>query len=163
MPNSFQTAVQQDQAPAIAGDFAGNNPTAVTLSIPGGLVADTAGVTVGLFAWQASTGKVLNSGSGVPSGFVGRAGNMQLITTFLAEYGGSIPVGLPVTLYTAGDFWATANTNAAVVGQKVFASLTTGATQTGAAGATISGFIETPWKVASAASTGELFKMTTWA
>ena len=51
-------------------------------------------------------------------------------------------------------------TTAATVGQKVFASNTTGEIATGAAGATAAGFTETEFKVASIGDVGELIKIT---
>jgi hypothetical protein len=84
-----------------------------------------------------------------------------LIVTWLAEASMNIPVGQPVTLMSAGDFWAKTLTTA-TVGQKVFAVLADGTIKTGAAGATIAGAIETKWFVGSAAAANELVKITTW-
>lgn len=156
---SFQSQVNLQPAPAVAGAFASANPRAVLLAGPGAVVAGATGVTVGAFAWV-TNGVALNSGAGVPSGIVHR-GNQALITTFLAETSNSVPQGLPLTVYTQGDFWMQTGT-IATVGQKVFASLTTGQVQTGAAGATIAGYIETKWFVASAGAVNELIKITTW-
>lgn len=152
----FQSQVNLQQAPAVVGDFASSNPRAAVTAPEGGFVAGTGGVNVGTFVWVQSDGKtLLNSGSGAPDGFVGR--RMQaLIATYLAESGMNIPAGFPVTIHRSGDFYFTANTNAATRGQKVFASTTTGATRTGAAGATISGFVETNYTVEQACATGEL-------
>lgn len=46
----FQTKVNRQQAPAIAGDFASANPRASMLATEGTLVAGVSGVTVGVFA-----------------------------------------------------------------------------------------------------------------
>jgi predicted RecA/RadA family phage recombinase len=157
--SGFQSAVNLQQAPAIAGDFASANPRASRLAGEGALVVGSAGCTIGRFAWVSGT-QVTNAGSGVPSGFVHR--EMQaVITTYLAEGSNVIPAGRQITLMVAGDFWAKTLTTA-TVGQKVFASLTTGEVKTDAAGATVAGYIETAWKVASAAAANELIKMTTW-
>lgn len=155
----FQSQVQLQPALAVAGDFASNNPRAALLTGEGALVSGSSGVTVGRFAWV-SGGTVSNAGSGKPQGFVHRE-NQALITTWLAEKSNLVPQGLPITIHVAGDFWAQTLTNA-TVGQKVYASLTTGEVKTDAAGATVSGYIETDWKVASAASANELIKITTW-
>jgi hypothetical protein len=156
---SFQKTVNQYLAPAVAGDFASANPRASVVAGEGQFVAGSGGVTVGLFAW-AVAGVVTNAGSGAPTGFVHR--DLQaLITTFLAEAGLVIPQGLPVTLFNQGDFWVKTGTSA-TLGQKVFASLTTGGVQTGAAGATIGGYIETPWKVDSVGGVNELIQISTW-
>lgn len=159
---SFQTQVNTYQAPAVAGDFASINPRATAVAGEGALTAGAAGVVIGNFAWSDANGVVLNTGTGAPTGFVHRE-TQALITAFLAESGLIIPQGLPVTLYTAGDFWVK-TTTAATPGQKIFANLTTGAAQTGAAGATIGGYVETKWAVpaGSSALANELVKMTTW-
>jgi hypothetical protein len=153
----FQKSVNTYPAPANAGDFASSNPRASVVSPESGFVAATGGVTVGRFAWATGT-TVANTGAGAPTGFVHRD-QQASITTYLAESGNAVLQGQPVTLMSIGDYWFTANTNAAVVGQKVFAKLTDGSTQTGAAGAIISGFVETPFVVSQACLTGELAVM----
>jgi hypothetical protein len=156
---SFQDRVNLQQAPAYAGDFASANPRASVLAGEGALVAGTGGLTVGRFAWNVG-GAVTNAGTGKPTGFVHR--EMQaMITVFLAENSNVIPAGRPITLHNAGDFWAQTLTTA-TVGQKVFASLTTGEVKTDAAGATVAGYVETAWGVASAGAANELIKITTW-
>ncbi len=157
---SFQAQVNLQPAPAVAGDFASANPRATLLAGPGAIVAGTTGVNSGVFAWV-TAGVAVNNGSGAPAGFV-RRGNTALITAFLAESGVNTPQGLPVTLFTQGDFWAQATVAVATVGQKVFAKLTDGTVQTAAAGATVAGYIETKWFVASPGAVGELIKITTW-
>lgn len=156
----FQSTVHNDPNPAVAGDFASANPRASRLAGPGAFVAGSGGCNVGLFAWADANGLVTNAGSGVPSGFVHR--DMQgLITTWLAEASMNIPEGLPVTLMSAGDFWAQTLTTA-TIGQKVFASNTDGTIKTGAAGATIAGYTETKWVVGSAGAANDLIKIGTW-
>lgn len=171
---SFPTQVNTVQAPAVAGDFADQNPRATVDSGQGAMVAGVGGVTIGAFAWaDATMSTVLNTGSGAPTGFVGRAGQVPSITTFLAEAGSVIQAGQPVTLHSMGGFFgtnanaagATANgTGATTVGQKVFANLTTGVIRTGAAGAAITGnltgFVETKFMVISVGAVGELVKFT---
>ena len=155
----FQTQVQAQQAPAVAGDFASANPRAAVVSPEGGFVAGAAGVTVGRFAWIQSDGvTVLNTGTGKPDGFIHRE-QQAFITAFLGESSNLIPVGPPVTLMRTGDYYFTANTNAAVKGQKVFAKLADGTTLTGAAGATIGGYIETDFVCSRASGSGELAVM----
>lgn len=156
----FQTAVHNDPNPAVAGDFASANPKASVVAGPGVFVAGTGGCNVGVFAWADASGLVTNAGAGVPTGFVHR--DMQaLITTWLASASMNIPVGQPVTLMSAGDFWAQTLTTA-TVGQKVFASNTDGTIKTGAAGATIAGFTETKFSVGSAGAANDLIKIGTW-
>lgn len=144
----FQTAVNLQQAPAIAGDFASANPRSSVVGHEGTFVAGAAGVTLGLFGWEVN-GLVSNAGAGVPTGFLHRRQASALITTYLAETGNLVPPGFEVTLMKDGDYWVTITVTAAVKGNKVFASLTTGQIQPGAAGATIAGYIETPWSIAS--------------
>lgn len=155
----FQTSVNLQQAPAVAGDFASANPRASLLAGEAAIVAGTSGVTVGRFAWVGN-GVASNAGATKPNGLVARE-NQSVITTWLADGSNVIPKGLPVTLYVAGDFWVKTLSNASI-GQKVFASLSTGEVKTDTAGATVSGYIETNWVVASAASANELIKISTW-
>lgn len=154
----FQKQVYIEPAAAVAGDFASSNPRSTVLAGPGALVADTDGVTVGLFAWADADGLVSNAGSGVPTGFVHRE-QQGVITIWLAESTMIVPQGLGVTLHNLGDFWAATKT-VATIGQKVFASNTDGTISTGAAGATIAGSTETDWFVASAGAIGSLIKIT---
>lgn len=155
----FQSVINQYPAPGIEGGFAGTNPHATYLAGEAALVAGSSGLTVGRFAWDAA-GVASNAGSGVPSGFVHRDGQAS-ITVWLGQASNLIQPGREVTLMVAGDFWARTST-AATRGQKIFASLTTGQIQTGAAGATISGYIETPFKAGSACDANELVKISTW-
>ena len=158
---TFQAQVNLQPAPAVEGDFASANPRATVLAGAGALVAGAAGLTTGRFAWADVNGLTSNVGSGVPTGFVGR--KMQaLITVFLAESGNLIPTGLAISLFSQGDFWVRVTVAVATKGQKAFASNTDGTVQTGAGGATIAGYTETKWFVASAGAVGELIKITTW-
>jgi hypothetical protein len=156
----FQVSVTLQQAPAVAGDFASANPRASYPSPEGGFVAGAAGVTVGRFCWiQADGVTVLNTGTGAPNGFVHRE-QQALITTYLAESGNVIPQGFPVTVMRTGDYFATSTVAASVLGNKAFAKLADGTMQPGAAGATISGFVETPFVITQACAIGELAVIT---
>jgi hypothetical protein len=171
----FQTQVYVQPAPAVEGDFASANPRATVLAGPGSLVAGPDGVLVGRFAWASSTGQedvssgevdfynlVASSGAGAPSGFVHRD-QQTLITVWLAEATMLIPHGMPVTLFSAGDFWTrSAGTAPTAVNQKVFADLSNGAAIPADAGATVAGAVETKWYVMSAAAPGELMKISSW-
>lgn len=149
----FQTSVELQQAAAVAGDFASTNPRRSVVSHEGALVAGATGVTVARFAWASGAGTVSNEGAGKPTGFVNRLQGSALITVYLAEVSQLIPQGFAVTLMETGDYWIKSST-VATVGQKVFASLTTGEIQTGAAGATIAGHIETDFRVSGFATGG---------
>lgn len=134
--SGFQSAVNQYQAPGKPGDFASANPRAVVLAGEGQIVAAAAGVTVGRFAWLDSTNTYAsNNGSGVPDGFI--ANELQaVLQTVLDEESYFVPGGYPLTLYAQGDFWGKTS-NAAVKGNKVFASVVDGTISCAASGATI--------------------------
>ncbi len=107
----FQTRVNVQNPPAVAGDFASSNPRSVFLAGPGGLVAGLSGVTVGRFGWVASDFKTVNnfsSGPVAPDGFVHRE-QQALITVYLATASNLVPEGFMVTLHNGGDFWALNN------------------------------------------------------
>ena len=145
----FQKQVNLTPAPAVAGDFASSNPRATVLAGPGGLVAGALGVTVGKFAWVDDDGVTVQSfgtATKAPNGFVHRE-QQALIQQYLAEAGMNIPKGFPVTLHNQGDFWAINNgPSASVIGDAIYAdysngdvycaSAPTGASATGAMGAT---------------------------
>jgi hypothetical protein len=153
----FQAQVNLQQAPAVAGDFASDNPRSSVVAPEGGFVAGAGGMNVGTFGWVQADGKtVLNSAAaGAPNGFVPRS-EQALIETYLSEYGVNIPGGFPLTLMIKGDFWFKALNNAAVVGQQVYANLTNGTIQTAAAGAPPAGYVETPFFVSQACNLNEL-------
>ena len=160
----FQSSVNLQQAAAVAGDFASANPRASVVAHEGGLVAGTGGVTVGNFAW-ATGNTVLNSGTGAPTGFVHREQGSALITTYLAETGNLIPAGFAMNLMRTGDYWVAVTVTTATVGQKAFAKLTDGTVQFAAAGATVSGYVETPFfcsgfPVGGTGAVGELVSIT---
>jgi hypothetical protein len=133
---TFQTTVNLQPAPAVAGDFASANIRANVLAGPFALVAGPNGLTVGRFAWldQATYTLASNTGFGPPDGFVGR--HMQgLITTFLSESSMLIPKGLPITLYNEGEFWVVnSGTNEVTPNMKAYANLATGLVTFGATG-----------------------------
>lgn len=118
--SGFQTQVNLNQAPAQAGDFAGTNPNAAMVAGAGTLVAGSAGVTIGRFAWASAAGAVKGAWqAGNRIGFVPRL-LQGLITTWLAESGYLIQAGSGMSLMVAGDFWAKF-AGGASVGQKVYA------------------------------------------
>lgn len=157
--SGFQNVINQYPAPGVEGGFASTNPHATLLAGEAALVAGDGGVTIGRFAW-AVNGVASNAGTGAPSGFVHRDGQ-AVITDWLGAASNVIQKGRETTLMVAGDFWARTST-AATRGQKIFASLTTGQVQTGDAGATIAGYVETTFKAGSACDANELVKISTW-
>lgn len=129
----FQRVVNRELAPAVAGDFASNNPrSSLVPPVDSGFVtAASQAVTVGYFAWGATTGLVYSSLAGAGSdpvlGFVARQPNIPsvLITDFLGESRMTLNAGLPATLQSAGDYWA--SLAGAAPGDTVYALRTTGA------------------------------------
>jgi len=125
----FPTAVNLQPAPAVEGDFASTNPRFSVLAGPGAFVAGAAGAVVGRFCWldpyQYQT--AVSSGVGLPAGFL--ANELQaVITEWLGETTMTVPEGLPITLYSGGDFWVKNTGSGAVVpGMKAYANYTTGA------------------------------------
>jgi len=116
----FQTVINDQQAPAVAGDFASTNPFANVLAGPGALVAPAGGLIVGNFAWVGPQGQVSQSFvAGWQLGFLGR-NEQALITQFLGEATMVVPQGFMVTLFNEGDFWANFEAGA-TPGQNVYA------------------------------------------
>jgi len=130
----FPSQVNVQPVPAVAGDFASTNPRASVDAGPGGLVAGSAGVTIGRFAWVSfqqtdadnAPAIVNNFGAGMPTGIVHRA-QQGLITVYLAESSMVIPQGFPVTLMNGGDFFVrNAGASIAQVGQFAYAAFADG-------------------------------------
>ena len=131
----FQNQVNQQLAPAVAGDFASKNPRATVDAGPGGLVAGSEGVTVGKFAWVAADGVTVHNyatSNSKPAGFVHRE-QQALITTYLAEASSVVPGGFPITLMSAGDFFAkNAGVSAMSPQSQIYASFLDGSINTAA-------------------------------
>jgi hypothetical protein len=127
----FQTVINDQQAPAVAGDFASTNPFANVLAGPGALVAPAGGLIVGNFAWVGPQGQVSQSFvAGWQLGFLGR-NEQALITQFLGEATMVVPQGFMVTLFNEGDFWANFEAGA-TPGQNVYADPNDGQPLSGA-------------------------------
>jgi hypothetical protein len=129
---TFQTHVNTYPAPGVVGQRASQNPISTVVAGPGGLVAGTAGVNVGKFAWNTyasagGPGAANNSTPTplVPDGFISNE-QQALITTWLGESGLAVPAGYPVTEMQRGDFWARNPYADAAIGQKVYANLFSG-------------------------------------
>lgn len=160
----FQSTVNLTPSPAVEGDFASDNPRIAMNAGPGGLVSDaTNGLYVGRFAWADGSGVAHNAkpGSGVARlGFAAREGQeLAFITVWLGQSSLLIPGGMPVVLHQDADVWARVTVANGTVGQKAFASNTDGTMQPAAAGATVSGYTETPWYLVTAGNIGELVKL----
>lgn len=144
----FQSQVNVQPSPGVEGAFCAFSPRATVNAGPGGLVAGPGGATVGRFAWfsgasdpdgtptQAVTafGGYQFLGATNPDQPIGFIHNEQqaLITQYLADASLVVPQGFPITVFSAGDFWAVnRGTVAALPGMKVYARLTDGAVQFG--------------------------------
>lgn len=164
MTLGFQASMNRNLPVGVEGDFASAGVYHSVLAGNQQLKAGTTGVTIARFGWaNIADGTVANAKpadlTNQVVGFVRRGENTALITGWRDQVSMLIPAGYGVTLYDRGDFWAV-TTTAATVGQSVFASDTTGEIATGAAGATVSGFTETNFKVGSIGAVGELIKIT---
>ena len=126
------------------------------------LADDTNGVHVGRFVWFDSDGNLSNTqvASTLPVGLVERVLNypIQNITAAASDL---VPPAMPVTCAVKGDYYVVTAT-AATVGQAVFA-MTDGTIKTDASGATVSGGIETAWRVKTAGSVNDVILISNWA
>ncbi len=176
----FQSSVNNAQPVGLPGDFASENPAKQLIppfGVAGGIdtanaaavdafIAGAAGVSIGQFVWIQSDGlTLLNAqyGSAAPDAFIPRA-QQGLIMSFPTGvtpstdtwYGVSIPGGQNVTAFESGSFYVKATVSGATYGQKAFAKLTDGTIQFAAAGATVSGFIETSFVCRYTANVNEI-------
>jgi hypothetical protein len=142
MASGYQTQVFNQPAQAVAGDFASANPKFIFPPGPGGFVAGSGGVAVGLAVWKSpptdpnGTDQVLNNfGSGNIVGIVYND-TQALNTVFLSDATLVIPQGLPVGVAIEADLWVVNNgTTEAVPGQKAYATVTSGKFNFAATGA----------------------------
>lgn len=138
----IDSQVHQYFAEGIPGRLVNENPHVYTVLnyLAGGEVK------IASFVWLNSDDnpRVVNTGTGVPFGFV-----TTLYDYYIRNRENDTFMALEnerVTIVRQADIWAQ-SAAAVTVGQKVFANLTTGAVSTGAAGATVSGAIETSFIV----------------
>jgi hypothetical protein len=139
--SNFQTTIKALQAPAVAGDFASQNPRASVLAAQGQLVAPAGGLIVGNFFFinpaDGSTHQAYAEGYQVA--FLARE-SQGLITTFLAGASLVVPQGFMVTGYNEGDFYATFAAAGPVAGSPVYASTTDGSAQVASEGGVLTNF-----------------------
>lgn len=145
---------------ASEGWFAGPNPRVNQLAGPDALVAgDPDGIAVARFGWaNIDTGKALNARNSAADrlGWVFPVwGTWQRVYVHLGRR--YVRPGLPVTLFTRGDFWAMFP-GGALVGQPVYADPLDGTP--------ISGYDAsaelTPWVVLTDCAPGRLAIISTW-
>lgn len=142
----FQTRVNAQPAPAVAGDFAGTNPRTSVTAPPGGYTvapdypaaiggALTKALFVGRFAWfNYATGLAANYFQPASLlGFVHRE-DQTVIVDFLAEQRLSVQEGFPVTGMGQGDYWADFAPGGDAAGLTVYADPVTGMATAAAAG-----------------------------
>ncbi|WP_063658015.1 structural cement protein Gp24 [Candidatus Arsenophonus triatominarum] len=159
---AFQNNVALYQAPGREGDFAScNDAFAVVPSLGGCFRAGSTGTVMARFAWRddSKPSLVNNSGTGEILGFV--RNERTALVNWDEKNSMTIPQGQQVSVYKTGDFWAKSAT-VTTIGQKVYAKLADGTIETANAGTTKDGFIETPFKVMTAAAVGEIFIMSSW-
>ena len=125
------------------------------------LADDTNGVHVGRFVWIDSDGNASNTqvASTLPLGFAERVVDAP---NYAVTSDGSdvVPPTHPVTVAVKGDYYVQTLT-AATVGQAVFA-MTDGTVKTDASGATVTGGIETSWRVKTAGSANDVIIISNW-
>lgn len=131
----FQTLVNNQPAPGVAGDFYGANPRAVVLAGPSTLVAPAGGLIVGNFAWADLTTELVSQTYN-PNGQLGflRRSDQAIITDYLGISTFVLNAGFMVTLFSQGDFWGFFAAGA-TPGQKVYADPSNGALIAGGASA----------------------------
>jgi len=155
---SFQTRVNVELSFAVEGDFATSNPFASVPAPEAGFVAGNGGATIGRFAYIQDDGRTVSNTMDTDTRpFFIHRDQQGLVQEYLQEYSMNIPNGFPVTLMMRGDFYVRTVTEAAVVGDYVFASETDGSAKFNAADTPIAGFQLTPFRVTRGTdSTGEL-------
>lgn len=160
----FQTSVAVQPAPAVVGDFADTNPRASVQAGPRGLVAGSAGVIVGRFAWLSralldgdnAAAAVNNFGSGPVAGLIHRE-QQGLITNYMQQSGMVVPAGFPVTVMSAGGFWVKNDGGAPVQpGMKAYANFADGKATFAATGSATSASVTGAIAAATGSFTGAI-------
>lgn len=151
---ALQSVVELTSAIAVEGDVATTQP-AIYVDFPQVPLAEGNLVKVGHGVFQGTDPATQVKGAG--SVFVGLvARNLSYpINAIDAESTMAIADKLPVSVMVKGAIWVRPAT-AATIGQKLFVSTTDGTCKTGTAGGSVSGCVETPFVVKSAASANEL-------
>ena len=161
---AFQTQAKIYRGVGQVGQPAANDPIVAAAGGPGAYRVATGGVVIGAFAFRSAAGSLLLSNvapdaTTLPVGFIQNLGQANIPVGDSNSM--AIVAGVEVSPKVAGTFWAKSST-VATAGQKVFASSTDGSISTGAAGATVTGSVETDWYVAQGAAVGDLIIISTW-
>ncbi|KVZ26975.1 hypothetical protein WL14_00585 [Burkholderia cepacia] len=153
---SFQTSVQQQPEVGVPGTRASMNPISVISRNAQG------SVTLAAFVWPGTDtdNQVQNTGTGKPLGLAVVNQN-GILPNYLQEASMTVPGGFPVEVAEQGE-WFAKSANAATLGQKVFATLADGTLQFGAAGATVTGAVETKFVVTRGGAANAVIKISTW-
>jgi len=156
---ALQTSVVTAAPVAVPGMAATPDQSVYT---PLNYLADSDGVVAGTFVWLDSDGNLTNTqaASTLPVGLVERVLNYP-IYNIAAEGDNTVPATYPVTCAVKGDYYVVTAT-AATVGQAVFA-MTDGTIKTDASGATVTGGIETSWRVKTAGDADSIILISNWA
>lgn len=156
---ALQTSVVTAAPVAVPGMAATPDQSIYT---PLNYLADASGVVAGTFVWLDSDGNLTNTqvASTLPVGLVERVLNYP-IYNITADGDNTVPASYPVTCAVKGDYYVVTAT-AATVGQAVFA-MTDGTIKTDASGATVTGGIETSWRVKTAGSADDVILISNWA
>lgn len=144
-------SVAIEPAPAVQGDRVNNG--AIFYTAHNFLTASTC--NVGEFVWRDTTNPEIavknSAASGAPLGIVERT---HEYTDFVVN-SLTVPAKANVTIVEKGSMWATADTTV-TIGMKAFAVLADGSIKFAAAGATVTGAVETSWAAFTAGATGDL-------
>lgn len=161
---AFQESVDIYRGVGQVGHPASSSPIIAAAGGPGAFKSAPAGVSIATFVFRdAADPKIVTNVA--PAADSKPVGFIQNLAQAIIGYGQSASMlirgGVEVSPKVGGDFWVKSST-VATVGQKVFASVTTGAIATGAAGATVAGFVETDWYVSQGAAVGDLVIISSW-
>lgn len=161
---AFQDRVGIYRGVGQVGHPASTSPIIAAAGGPGAFKTDSAGVTIGTFVFRsAEDPKVVTNVA--PAADSKAIGFIQNLAQAIIDYGQSASMlirgGVEISPKVGGDFWVKSST-VATAGQKVFASITNGSIATGAAGETISGYVETDWFVSQGAAVGDLVIISSW-
>jgi len=160
----IQNQVQTYPSKAVPGDRASGNPVVYKVPTP----QASGNVLVGSFVFAMPDGDpttvkqtTSNASNAGVMGFVERV-QTNINYAPLTSATLVVPDGDNVTVAAKGDFYCKSLTTA-TVGQKVFAQTTAGGgIKTGAAGATISDYVETDFSVKVGAAIGEIVTISNW-